>query len=201
MPSLDPTDVFPQRNLPGPAEPWGREVEKRINELKTSYKITEQELQGLNRALASQFSNLSRQIDRMVETTVLTTSTQSFSNVVGPVWGTEWTASKPSWATQALVASTTISYVSGSMTGGIQGYVFAGTSLFSGDPPSTARTVLGFYIDSGGVSPLEQSPQVVEMIGVDGESLQTLYLRPSSARSSSGSGSVSVLLSATVTWF
>jgi len=200
--SLDPTDVFPPRNLPGPAVPWGREVEKRLNELKTRYTMSEQDLHGLERALSSQFSNLSRQIDRMVETTVLVPSTQSFSNVAGEVWGTEWTATKPSWATQALVASTTVSYVSGSMTGSIQGNVFAGTSPISGAVTSGLSSVLAFTIGyGGGPSPLEQRPQVVDMVGSEGGGLQTLYLRPSSYQSTSGSGSVSVILRVTVTWF
>ena len=68
MPSLDPTDVFPPRNLPGPAVPWGREVEGVSTLLKGSAKNLRQSIDGLNRSTAASLQTLGDQITTLSST-------------------------------------------------------------------------------------------------------------------------------------
>lgn len=64
---MNPKDVFPRRNLPNDAEPWGREVETRIRNIEYELFNQELDLTGLNRSSASQSSSLARQIRRLQE--------------------------------------------------------------------------------------------------------------------------------------
>ena len=194
MPSLDPTDVFPPRNLPGPAVPWGREVEERLNELKNRYKMSEQDLQGMNRALASQFSNLSRQIDRMSESVQISYSTQSITNAPGMTPGTQWTKTKPAWATYGLVSNMSVKYNSGSMTGEVDVDVRAGNQPIV--DYYSAEFVLDFQINNEGIILYSQRSTTIDLTEVE-----DIYFRPLISQVSSGSGSVNVTLAATVTWF
>ena len=59
---MNPTDVFPRRNLPGAAEEWGRTVEQRIRGVEYAAITNRQSTSGLNRTTASNLEELSRQI-------------------------------------------------------------------------------------------------------------------------------------------
>lgn len=59
---MNPEDVFPRRNLPGSSEAWGREVENRIVGIENGVLGQKSSLQSDNRATASTFQELSRQI-------------------------------------------------------------------------------------------------------------------------------------------
>lgn len=61
------TDVFPRRNLPddgrgNSAEPWGREVEKRIIAVEDTSEALTQSLLGQNRSTASSLTDLAAQV-------------------------------------------------------------------------------------------------------------------------------------------
>lgn len=59
---MNPKDVFPRRNLPGDSEKWGREVEDRIQDLEYAILGQKTNLNSENRASASTFQELSRQL-------------------------------------------------------------------------------------------------------------------------------------------
>lgn len=85
------TDVFPRRNLPDDgkghsAEPWGREVEKRIVGAESSLETLQQSFSGQNRNtasslgdLATQASNLARQVQDLTGRVSYSTSNPSLS--------------------------------------------------------------------------------------------------------------------------
>lgn len=58
-------DVFPLRNLPTDAEPWGRTVEDRIYQAENALSGSKQSLSGLNRATGSTLENLAYQIQQV----------------------------------------------------------------------------------------------------------------------------------------
>jgi len=64
---MNPNDVFPRRNLPDLAEPWGREVEKRIRGVENAAVTTKQSAAGLNRTTAASLEDLARQLRRLQE--------------------------------------------------------------------------------------------------------------------------------------
>lgn len=55
-------DIFPRRNLPGPAEQWGRTVENRIRKAEVTLETLDQFSQSANRNTASSLSTLGAQI-------------------------------------------------------------------------------------------------------------------------------------------
>lgn len=55
-------DVFPRRNLPAPAEPWGREHDNRVLNLEQGVEALNQGLSGQNRSTASSLAVLSEQL-------------------------------------------------------------------------------------------------------------------------------------------
>lgn len=59
---MNPNDVFPQRNLPDPAVPWGRELETRVKEAEKAALAAEQGLKNSNRTTAAVTSELARQL-------------------------------------------------------------------------------------------------------------------------------------------
>lgn len=91
------SDVFPRRNLPDDgkghsAEPWGREVEKRIVDNEGSLLSLQQSFQGQNRNtasslgdLATQASNLARQVQDLTGRVGYATSNSALSQ--------QWTTS------------------------------------------------------------------------------------------------------------
>lgn len=56
------TDIFPKADLPGPAQPWAREVEKRIYQGENGVVSSDQSILGLNRNTASTLENLAEQV-------------------------------------------------------------------------------------------------------------------------------------------
>lgn len=64
---MNPKDVFPRRNLPGESEAWGREVESRIQDIEYAVLGQKSSLQSDNRATASTFQELARQLVRLKE--------------------------------------------------------------------------------------------------------------------------------------
>lgn len=61
-------DVFPRRNLPGDAEQWGREVEKRVAAVDSTLESVQQSVQGQNRNTASSLSVIAAQIEKIEQT-------------------------------------------------------------------------------------------------------------------------------------
>ena len=61
-PRINPSDVFPRRNLPGAAEQWGRAVENRTRELEKNAVAVNQSLHGANRGTAAQLASISDQL-------------------------------------------------------------------------------------------------------------------------------------------
>lgn len=59
---MNPKDVFPRRNLPGESEVWGRAIEEAIRELEYGVQGQSTNLQSDNRANASNFQELARQV-------------------------------------------------------------------------------------------------------------------------------------------
>jgi uncharacterized coiled-coil protein SlyX len=62
---MNPTDVFPRRNLPGEAEEWGREVEDRVRRVEYALAGQQQGLSSANRTSASSLQELSRQLQQL----------------------------------------------------------------------------------------------------------------------------------------
>lgn len=59
---MNPKDVFPRRNLPGESEVWGRAIEEAIRGLEYGVQGQSTNLQSDNRANASNFQELARQV-------------------------------------------------------------------------------------------------------------------------------------------
>lgn len=64
---MNPNDVFPRRNLPGGADAWGRVIEDNIRDLKRAFLGQKENVKSDNRATASTFQELSRQVVRIGE--------------------------------------------------------------------------------------------------------------------------------------
>lgn len=64
---MNPNDVFPRRNLPGDSDNWGREVENRIRDIEYASLGQKSNLSSDNRATASTFQELARQLVRLGE--------------------------------------------------------------------------------------------------------------------------------------
>jgi hypothetical protein len=62
---MNPTDVFPRRNLPGEAEEWGRKVEDRVRGVEFAASSGKQDTQSLNRTTASSLQELTRQLQSL----------------------------------------------------------------------------------------------------------------------------------------
>jgi len=73
-------DVFPRRNLPGDAEQWGREVEKRVAAVDSTLESVQQSVQGQNRNIASSLSVLAEQIAAIREAQEEIIAQASYSN-------------------------------------------------------------------------------------------------------------------------
>lgn len=60
--TLNPADVYPRRNLPGDADAWGRVIEDEVRDLKRAFLGQKSNVQSDNRATASTFQELARQV-------------------------------------------------------------------------------------------------------------------------------------------
>lgn len=74
------SDVFPRRNLPDEAEPWGREHDKRVLSLESNVESIQRGLQGQNRNTASSLSNLGDQIRDLAGRVAYTTEGYDFQS-------------------------------------------------------------------------------------------------------------------------
>lgn len=74
-------DVFPRRNLPGGAEPWGRAVQERIVSAEGGIVALRQSTQSQNRSTASSLSQLAAQVATLqaVVDALPVTVTQTFT--------------------------------------------------------------------------------------------------------------------------
>lgn len=63
--SLDPTDVYPERNLLGPSEDWGRQIENDQVLLKEKTASNSQSIQATNRNIAASLANISEQLNNV----------------------------------------------------------------------------------------------------------------------------------------
>lgn len=62
---MNPYDVFPRRDLPFEAEPWGREVEERVIGLENAVLSSDQSITGENRTSAASLGVLARQLSTL----------------------------------------------------------------------------------------------------------------------------------------
>lgn len=60
-------DVFPRRNLPDPAEPWGRAHDDRVLSLESVVESLNQSIQGQNRNSASSLSVIAKQVQKIAD--------------------------------------------------------------------------------------------------------------------------------------
>ena len=161
MPSLDPTDVFPPHNLPGPAVSWGREVEGVATLLKGSAKNLRQSIESMNRSTAASLQSLGDQIAELSAVRALLLTTESKSDF-------SLTYSIPSGVTSV---ATTVSFIVPS------GYTKA--SIFASHSASAQNGVvgvdyLGVLVSIGGVANLA-------VFGQAGTSSSTNYTNSSSS--------------------
>lgn len=81
-------DIFPRRNLPGPAEQWGREVENRIRGAELNLEVLQQFSQSSNRNTASSLATLGAQIlDLSGRTSQFQTSTDLLTFTAPTTYG------------------------------------------------------------------------------------------------------------------
>lgn len=73
-------DVFPRRNLPAAAEPWGRKHDEVVRQLVRNYENLKLATQGDNRANAGQMGVVGRQIETLSEQQEILSSQQSELN-------------------------------------------------------------------------------------------------------------------------
>lgn len=93
-------DVFPRRNLPVPAEQWGREVERRVVSSEMGIEVLQQGLSGQNRNTASSLAVLSDQVnDLLGRLSYYESGTQSDS----------WTSTQPDFQPFGPVLGFTLS--------------------------------------------------------------------------------------------
>lgn len=60
-------DVFPRRNLPNEAEPWGRAHDDRVSALESGLEIVTQSVQGQNRNAASSLAVIAQQVQKIAD--------------------------------------------------------------------------------------------------------------------------------------
>lgn len=60
-------DVFPRRNLPTDAEPWGRAHDDRVLALESGLEIVTQSVQGQNRNAASSLAVIAQQVQKIAD--------------------------------------------------------------------------------------------------------------------------------------
>lgn len=86
-------DIFPRRNLPPLAEPWGREVEKRSNDHELQIESLGQGLSGQNRNTASSLAVIAQQIEDIQTTQADLSGRVSYSTSSSE--SQSWTSTQP----------------------------------------------------------------------------------------------------------
>lgn len=191
----DPTDVFPRRNLPTSAEPWGRSVENRVISNQDRTQSLQQSVLGLNRNVSSQISQITDQLQRLVDSTRVVGISALVTNTPGgmDLWaGGSVIIERPSWATHALVEFTAMTVTDyGDMTG----EVAITFQAFDVDEGLAGGQISAIYlVDSAGSFATESQPLVIE---VPSDYLEFWgYAEPTIA----GSGSLSIQVYSKVTW-
>lgn len=155
------TDVFPRRNLPDEAEPWGREHDKRVIALETGLDSLQKGLQGQNRNTASSLASLGDQIrDLTGRVSYSNTSTDSQS------WTTTQANNQP-WGPSlsfTLTESRTVSLT----------FVVAGTARIAalgGVASGYSSLVPTLFLDGSIIGPVQPGLNVV-LPGTSGASAE-----------------------------
>lgn len=155
------TDVFPRRNLPDEAEPWGREHDKRVIALETGLDGLQKGLQGQNRNTASSLASLGDQIrDLTGRVSYSNTSTDSQS------WATTQTNNQ-AWGPSlsfTLTESRTVSLT----------FVVAGTARIAalgGVASGYSSLVPALFLDGSIIGPVQPGLNVV-LPGASGASAE-----------------------------
>lgn len=147
-------DVFPRRNLSADAEPWGREVEKRIVDMEGVASAAKSGVAGQNRTTASTLGDLTRQLQRLddlyrsIPKPAQATGTRTGFGLSGG-WQTiaavdvgvpqDATHTDIFVAGSAFLTNTTASLVGGSMR------IVVGTEVSPAQPYGTYSDVGGFH--------------------------------------------------------
>lgn len=188
------SDVFPRRNLPGDAEPWGRAIEGRVVGTEKALESANQFLAADNRAFASQAALLSAQINRIAESSIYVVTTRTVTNTTGLNYTSSWSIPAPSWATSALIRAVSITANSNTNTGGI-----AVTALHSEvnefSPTAAVQGSLSVTVDNT-LFPLIDSSYTAYVPNISGALYNALYY----SRSAAGSGSANLNVGVAVTW-
>lgn len=181
------SDVFPRRNLPDDADPWGRAHDDRVLSLETSIEVLNQSLLGQNRNSASSLETLADQV-RAVEAAQTELRNQQASII----------ATQQFLSTQTVADSkSTLDQVTGA-AGTITWYAFNPTydctvTVATGSAGKLLIQASATLVSSGLTSVLG-----IEIVGVLGPTYPGAFSTYMSATSASSSG-VTRVVSATLT--
>jgi len=114
MSNIDPTDVPPASNLPGPSVAWGRNRDAHILDLEKKVISLEQAQAGANRNTAASLASISKQIAALTAPIVFAKTVTGTSLVVGTEPATSAimsaTVTVPAGYTKAFVTMSTYFY-------------------------------------------------------------------------------------------
>lgn len=154
------TDVFPRRNLPEDAEPWGRAHDDRVIALEDGITRLGQSLQGQNRNSASSIQTLAEQVKDLVGRVGYSASTPGFSQTwttpttTPYVWGPSLTFTLSQARVVSIqtsvtgVASVSATNASTSAFAMLRGAIFVSGSVVSGSRGEVSTNV-GVYANTG----------------------------------------------------
>lgn len=198
MPKLDPEDVYPVRNLPGPAEPWGRALEADVRALKKNSNGTEGSVAGMNRTFAASLENLSKQLSdisvaqtKLSEQNSMVFHEDTFSMSAASGFETQVTVPVPTWATHAYFGLTAVASISSTAT--------SGSLLVRIEVGRTPITSLGLWSTSFSVGSGAANAGN-EGVVLNVQNLDNIYIRPYRQRLVSGSGATTINFITPVFW-
>lgn len=162
------TDIFPRRNLPNNAEPWGREHDKRVILLEEGQEALSQSLRGQNRNTASSLQSISRQVNGLSELVKDISGRVSYSTTAttSNSWTTTQTNNQPWGPTRSftLDESRTVSLT----------FIVAGTARIAalgGVASGYSSLVPTLFLDGSIVGPVQPGLNVV-LPGTSGASAE-----------------------------
>lgn len=187
-PRINPSNVFPRRNLPGEAEQWGRIMEDRTRELERNAVSVNQSLHGANRGTAAQLAAISEQLSRLNETNVI--KREEFyvdNNSFDETRSTTLVA--PDWANYAHVSASYLAKTSSPYSK----RVISGVSVMVEDDGSSQfrqEIMFGLFIHEGGhwMPGSPPSPSVVDL----GDTLRQVNITDHVRVEDSGTGSIDI---------
>lgn len=106
MPELDPTDVYPLRNLQPPAEPWGRRIEDVQKSHTRAINANAKSIQAANRSQSASFEQLSAQLKALPIIDSDSMSTSGFSLVGVMTVTSGFDIPNPGFTEEAVIQTT-----------------------------------------------------------------------------------------------